>query len=162
MALIQCPECSKNISETADSCPKCGWRLTPEKVLAIKQKQKDQRLGCLVIAAIFIVLIIIVQLSTKNEPSNKEPPKPPNAVVANSPWDGSVSQVKDWLKEHLRDPDSLEFADWSPVVKTANGYRVRVKYRAKNGFGGYEVEERFFTLDEAGNVTDVSEPRPTF
>jgi hypothetical protein len=30
---------------------------------------------------------------------------------------------------------------------------VRHKYRAKNGFGGYMVEERIFMLDSTGNVT---------
>ncbi len=27
MALIQCPECKTEISETANSCPKCGYNL---------------------------------------------------------------------------------------------------------------------------------------
>ena len=36
MALIPCPECKKRISETAESCPKCGYELTPEKVEEVK------------------------------------------------------------------------------------------------------------------------------
>jgi hypothetical protein len=150
MALIKCPECKKMVSETADSCPKCGWHLTPENVLNIKEQQKKRGIGCLVIVAIFVALMIF---ANKNEPSN-----PAHAVVENSQWDGSVRQVKDWLKEHVRDPDSLEYVEWSPLVKNGDGYTVRVKYRAKNGFGGYEVEERVFSLDQAGNVTYVSEP----
>ncbi len=158
MTLIQCPECKKNISETAVNCPKCGWHLTPEQVSKIKENQEARRkkngLGCLVIVAIFVVLLIIANQSSKqNEPSN-----PTHAVVENSQWDGSVSQVKRWFNENARDPDSLQFIEWSPVVKTANGYKVRVKFRAKNGFGGYnEPEQRFFTFDQAGNVVDVSE-----
>ena len=41
--LILCPECKKNISETASSCPKCGYVLTPEKMAEIKNKQKNFR-----------------------------------------------------------------------------------------------------------------------
>src|ERR1019366_2379635 len=128
------------VSETADSCPKCGWHLTPENVLSIKEQQAAQQkkrgIGCLVIVAIFVALIIIGRSSKENEPSS-----PTHAVVENSQWDGSVRQVKDWLKGHVRDPDSLEYIEWSPLLKNGDGYMVRVKYRAKNGFGGYEVEE---------------------
>jgi len=28
MSLIDCPECSKSISSTAESCPSCGYQLT--------------------------------------------------------------------------------------------------------------------------------------
>lgn len=158
MTLIQCPECKKNISETAVNCPKCGWHLTPEQVSKIKGNQEARRkkngLGCLLIVAIFVVLLIIANQSSKQD----EPSNPTHAVVENSQWDGSVRQVKDWLKGHLRDPDSLEYIEWSPVVKDGEGYTVRVKYRAKNGFGGYEVEERVFSLDQAGNVTHAGEP----
>jgi flagellar basal body-associated protein FliL len=38
MALISCPECNKEISEFAPSCPNCGFPLTPEKVALIKNE----------------------------------------------------------------------------------------------------------------------------
>lgn len=41
MALITCPECSKQISEHALSCPNCGFQLTPEKIAEIKEKYKQ-------------------------------------------------------------------------------------------------------------------------
>jgi hypothetical protein len=120
---IQCPECKKSISDTAVNCPKCGWQLTPEQVLKIKEnqeaRQKKSSLGCLVIIAIFVALMIV---ANKNEPSN-----PAHAVVENSQWDRSVRQVKDWLKGHVRDPDSLEYVEWSPLLKNGDSYMVRVK-----------------------------------
>lgn len=30
MALIKCPECGKAISDSADACPNCGYRLDPK------------------------------------------------------------------------------------------------------------------------------------
>lgn len=27
MALMECPECSKSVSDTAESCPSCGYQL---------------------------------------------------------------------------------------------------------------------------------------
>jgi hypothetical protein len=79
-------------------------------------------------------------------------------VVFNGPFDGSVAQVEDYLKENLKDPDSYEGIDWSKVVKEdGNDYSfmVRHKYRAKNGFGGYVVENKVFYLSATGRVVKV-------
>ena len=79
----------------------------------------------------------------------------PNAIstpIENSEWDGSVAQVKQYLKRNLKDPDSYEGIEWSKVTKVGNQYKVRHKYRAKNSFGGYVIEEFIFTLNEDGNV----------
>ncbi len=75
-------------------------------------------------------------------------------VVYNSSWDGSVRQVKDYLKKNLKDPNSYESIEWGSVVKQGDGsFRVRHKYRAKNSFGGYVIENKEFALDKNGNVT---------
>lgn len=79
-----------------------------------------------------------------------------NAKVENSSWDGSVSQVKKYLKSTLKDPDSYKSVEWGNVVKTNNGYMVRHKYKAKNSFGGYVMENNVFYLDFSGNVTSVA------
>jgi len=85
----------------------------------------------------------------------------PTGPVYNNGWDGSVRQVKQWLKDNLKDPDSFVAIEWSPVQKTADGgYLVRCKYRAKNSFGGYDVSNQIFYMDSEGNVlryVDVSE-----
>ena len=64
----------------------------------------------------------------------------------NSEWDTAVKPVVDFLKANLKDPDSLEFVEWSQVslqeYKGEKYWAVRVKYRAKNSFGGYVVEEK--------------------
>ena len=88
--------------------------------------------------------------STSSNAAKEE--KEPEAVVYNSSWDASVSQVVDYLNQTLLDPDSLEFIEWSPVVESNDGYQVRTKYRAKNTFGGYVIKEQLFTLDKDGQV----------
>lgn len=72
--------------------------------------------------------------------------------IVNSAWDGSVWQVKNYLKKNLKDPDSYESIEWGKVIKEGKEYKVRHKYRAKNSFGGYVIEEWIFTIDESGNV----------
>ena len=78
------------------------------------------------------------------------------AEVMNSPWDGSVYQVKKYLKQSLKDPNSYESIDWSEVQKNGDCYIVRHKYRAKNSFGGYVIENTIFTLDSQGNVISTA------
>lgn len=78
-------------------------------------------------------------------------------VVSNSGWDGSVHQVERYLKRNLKDPSSLNVIEWGNVVPGADGgFVVRVKYRAKNSFGGYVIEHQVFSLDAQGNVTGVA------
>ena len=78
-------------------------------------------------------------------------------VVSNSGWDGSVHQVERYLKRNLKDPSSLNVIEWGNVVPGADGgFMVRVKYRAKNSFGGYVIEHQVFSLDAQGNVTGVA------
>lgn len=63
MSLIPCPECKKNISESAENCPNCGYKLTPEKISKIKENQKKNSqgvgIGCLIIVIILIVICAI-------------------------------------------------------------------------------------------------------
>lgn len=62
------------------------------------------------------------------------------------------------LKENLRDPSSLEIININSVPQNLpgkNGFVVYIKYRAKNGFGGYTIEEKYFTADSEGNLTNI-------
>ena len=79
----------------------------------------------------------------------------PAVEVSNSVWDGSVWQVKSWLRNNLKDPKSYEGIEWSPVQSTEDGYMVRHKYRAKNSYGGYVIKNQIFYLDKQGNVINV-------
>ncbi len=61
--------------------------------------------------------------------------------------------VKENLKKSLKDPDSYESIEWSTVQKLDDGkFSVRHKYRAKNSFGGFSIENHIFTYDASGNI----------
>lgn len=74
MALITCPECEKKISENADSCPNCGYKLIPEKLAEIKKEEqrahKSRNIGCLV-----LILIILVMIGYFSSNSPKDSPR---------------------------------------------------------------------------------------
>jgi hypothetical protein len=164
----------------------------------------------------------------------------PKTIIENSPYDGSVWQVENYIKQNLKDPDSYESIAWGNVIKVDYNQIIDVrnpklnkqcysdslykteadispfatthadlyvveekkgwikfrtfpdantegvfycwtkkmntteapksewvdpktrfivwnKYRAKNSFGGYVVEEQNFCLDKDGNVISVEE-----
>ena len=67
MAQIPCPECNRRISETAESCPKCGCKLTPEKIEEAKKKDKrittEVAIGCLTPFVIVLGIYMCSQVS---------------------------------------------------------------------------------------------------
>jgi tetratricopeptide (TPR) repeat protein len=60
-----------------------------------------------------------------------------------------VWPVKVYLESSLKDPDSLQYIDWSSAAPVDDYWVVRCKYRAKNSFGGYVVEERLFYIQQS-------------
>jgi hypothetical protein len=69
--------------------------------------------------------------------------------------DGSFTCVKEYLKSITRDPDSLVYEKWSDVkYNEGDGWLVMCVFRAKNGFGGYERDAKWFVIQH-GSVVDV-------
>lgn len=72
-------------------------------------------------------------------------PKPENSA-----WNAAVTPVCDFLRANLKDPDSVKYAEWSPVSLASYGgqkcWAVRCKYRAKNSFGGYVLSNQIFYI----------------
>lgn len=58
-----------------------------------------------------------------------------------SHWDGSVHDVVDAVKNNLREPSSFEHIETKVSLVSKDDEQVVVmKYRARNGFGGMNVE----------------------
>jgi hypothetical protein len=69
------------------------------------------------------------------------------------PW-GSIRCVKEYLNATARDPESLKFEKWSDIFYSEDGWLVLCEFRAKNGFGGYNREAKWFVI-QYGRVVDV-------
>lgn len=121
---------------------------------------QERTKGCFILSIFSIIMIIFVAAITCEGSPDQEEQETEVALppVHNSPFDGSVQQVKDYLKANLNDADSYESVEWSPVVQdTITGrYMVMHKYRAKNAFGGKILCIQTFVLDSLGNVLSVS------
>lgn len=72
MALVKCPECGKEISDTAGKCPKCGYKMKQTKINTKK----------VIIIISFVIALVLVYLfftkdndpfkGLKNHPSSDE------------------------------------------------------------------------------------------
>lgn len=64
-----------------------------------------------------------------------------------SSWDGSHRGVENWLKKHLRDPDSYQHVETKISPNKDGQHTLFTTYRAKNGFGGYVGGTVIATVD---------------
>ncbi len=58
MALIKCPECGKEISDTAKSCPNCGYR--------IKRPKNNVKRKLIIIGGAILIIIVVTLLIIQN------------------------------------------------------------------------------------------------
>lgn len=143
MELSICRNCKKGFDKKSSICPFCATK----KI----QFQKYILLGLIIFAGFSVMLFLdrknIVNGSRANPTSQMD-------LVSNHRYDGSVFQVEKYLRKNLKDPDSYEPMEWSPVTKMKDGgYMVRHKFRAKNSFSGYVIEEKIFIINSSGEVT---------
>jgi len=66
-----------------------------------------------------------------------------------SSWDGSQRNVIRLVKEQLRDPNSFEHVETRITPVKDGQHTVLMKYRARNGFGGMNVETAIATISNS-------------
>lgn len=163
---ILCPACRKLTPAEHDRCLGCGSELRPPETQKREYRQPvspqpeapaQYGPGTLIFVAL-IFLAVLVFIATLFINNRDVPAAAPVEIVSNSAWDGSVRQVETWLEQNLKDPNSFEAIEWGKVLKADSGnFLVRVKYRAKNSYGGYVIEEKLFELSPQGGVLDATD-----
>lgn len=145
MALIKCIECGTEVSDLAQTCPKCGAPVAPSvkavqraTKTANKAKQRAEwkarplwqkflfYLAAIPLAIIFSGIAAYIGGDSK---SKREPE--PDAVRAR--W-----ACQSYIRGHVDDPDSLEFIDQQAapsLIQKDGSYRVTMTLRANNRFG---------------------------
>jgi hypothetical protein len=90
------------------------------------------------------------------------PPLPATTmpVVFNAPYDGSVWQIRDWLKKHAKNPASLKVLHWGKVESLDDGFLVHVKFEAKNAAGAEVPGDKVFRLDGSGEIVGMVDFKP--
>lgn len=103
-------------------------------------------LGACIVALLLIILIPRINISIGKN----------NQVPLYEKTEDVQIMAGTLIKEHLRDPDSYEFIDMREEASSTQGEKLFVvTYRAKNGFGGYNVGEAVLSCDK-DNLTFIS------
>lgn len=161
MGLINCPECKKQISDSAEACPKCGFKFTPESMSTEKEKQKKASkaagFGCLAIVLVFFLIIF----ASPKQPAAPEIPKTRAEKISGlfSALDGKLYGLTSYVKQNLNDPKSFEHVQTTYSDK-GSYLVVKMVYRAKNGFGALVLQSITAQVDLAGNPTKILSTEP--
>jgi hypothetical protein len=92
--------------------------------------------------------ILISAFSSKSPPAAPKAPEQPKSAeqlaadAAKEKRFRKTVLVAQTIKNSLRDPDSLK---WSAILANDDGSVVCVEYRARNGFGGMNVEQASYS-----------------
>jgi len=142
MALIKCHECGAQISNQATVCPHCGAKPKPKTTTSTK-----------IWASVFAVLVAVAVLSPKREVA--APPQTPEQIAEKAAARArfnTTAGVITAIKSALREPDS---AKWEAIRANDDASVVCIIYRARNGFGGMNLEKVSFIK---GTVHREAEP----
>lgn len=88
---------------------------------------------------------------------NRSAPVPTTHAPENSPWDGSVFQVVDYLKKSAKDPASIKCSEWTKVKPDGLNYLVGCTVRGRNSFGGNDMFFGMFLLNSEGKVLKMEQ-----
>ncbi len=132
MSMIHCPECHKKISDTADSCPKCGHKLTPEQVAKIKKSEEKLNAGCGIGCS--TIILVLIALSYFGAFDGDDDPDVRNVSYA---FD-AFYMSQQFVERQLKAPSTADFCSYSEaqVIDLGGGkFRVLAYVDAENSFG---------------------------
>ncbi len=147
MARISCPECRRQISETAESCPKCGYKLTPEVVAAAKKKERNVQMGCAVALVVVSLPVFIwfINLSTKG---------PTDSYTRNSiliDIDNLVNQSASYVDSVVGTPEITPITKYPSMMPGEFRY-----YRLHGGSANiqfYKGQAKLFTIEFSSSTS---------
>jgi len=136
MALINCPECQKQVSELAQTCPHCGFRLRNNDN-SQKPKKVNGCLAILIIAAVLISAIFLIGLFNNDSTDNVNTP---NKFLA-------YEYAEQFVKKGLKSPSTAKFPSYSEkegqITDLGGGeYRINSWVDSQNSFGA-EIRTSF-------------------
>lgn len=139
MALINCPECQKEISDQAKKCPNCGVSVKKE-IARIKSEEISKTVTTKekVIAFVIILAIIIFIAYACNRPENP-PTKSGYLHMDDDYFFYATGAAVDIVENHLKYPKNAEFQDQGKMHvyydSSNEEYTITGYVYASNAFG---------------------------
>lgn len=137
MALINCPECKKEVSNSALSCPHCGFQLIEKKEPKAKPQLKNPKKknsGCIIwLIVIAILIIILYNYESSGDSSSSSGSSSSNKFLA-------YNYAEDFVKKNLKSPSTADFPGTyekdEHITDLGGGkYKIKSWVDSQNGFG---------------------------
>lgn len=172
MSMIKCPECGKDISDKAISCPGCGCPMeytsqnvknsnmtviNPSNIQKTSQNASNTQSGTWAMVKLwgFIILffggLLLLGNAMNKSSSSSSKSSSDTDSYSHDKYDAQVLAEKE-VKNRLKSPSSADFC-WSPTVsRSGNTWTVSGYVDAQNSFGAtvrsnYTVKITFTSKD---------------
>lgn len=124
----------------------------------------DQSTAGVILLLAFVVIGVLVYYLSRSHTPTTAPPSPPRTTTAPTAkpemklWEKQVL-AETMLQQSLREPKSFERIGWKQYTNELAGVKLPapyevwgLTYRARNGFGGVNVEEQIYIIGPNGVV----------
>ena len=152
MALINCKECGKEVSDQAASCPHCGAPIRVPVLSKVTAKPNGCN-GCLAVLGVFIGLVIVTSVIGGLVNGGKKVSEVPKKSLnldgheAGSELVYGRSGCRRTLKQLLRDPESLQGDQYIVTEASPGKWTAQIQFRSRNGFGGLNSMQAVCSFD---------------
>lgn len=155
MALINCEECGREISDKAKSCPHCGYKKRNEIIapagLATPNKGLTNIISKLPIIIIVAVFLIIILYPNKNSSSFED-------TNRSNDLRHGYTEAKKTVNKELKSPSTAKFADFSKIKFRDNKdgtYIIESYVDSQNSFGATVRTKFRCTITDYGTCKDL-------
>lgn len=172
---MHCTKCGAVVSADTLFCGNCGAPVASKSTIGARpysaagahldpeakaRQEKEQAAGCVGLLIFAAVAFFGIRSCTSETPEEKAAAaqevaaaEAKSAADKNqgfhclSAWDGSSAQLEVLVKASLRDPDSFEHEETRITPVKDGKHAIMMRYRAKNGFGGYNKGVALGSID---------------
>lgn len=140
MALEKCPECSNEVSSTANSCPKCGFNLFKERAKKKSAKgAKGCAIGCFSLLGLIVLISIITSGSSSDSTNNSSFSL--GEVVSVNPCYALTDKIfSNEMSKYINAKDQVGLNQMIELGKViVIDYNTTGKIIGHSGIGAYEI-----------------------
>ena len=129
MALTNCPECNNEVSDSALTCPHCGFQLKNQKLQ--KKAPKKKAGGCAIIIIAILILFIVFHNIGSNDESDDS--RGTSKMLA-------YNYAENFVKKKLKSPSTADFPgvqqkDQHTTMIGKDKYKIESWVDSENSFG---------------------------
>lgn len=124
MALINCPECGKDMSDSLKKCPHCGYKIKNEKKLVDKKKIKKLIIPIVILLAVLIGSVTWIQVTKLTDKEKEQVESINDEIVEKLTYrttDKSVPELNGYIEEYLKVVEKYKQLNWKQKIRV-NGY----------------------------------------